>query len=153
MKPRPNTAIVRTVGRVAAVVATVLLVGGLGLLAAWPPINDVTTGRTPQYPEIQPRDYSFSRPRVLAAAVESIEALPRFELVEADEESGTIDATASTRSGWFTDDVTVRIEHNGEAGAIVFIRSRSRVGRGDFGQNARNILALQEAMDENLGVR
>lgn len=133
-----------------AVVLAVVLAAGFASLAAWPPINDVTTGETPEYPELQPRAYAFSRPRVVAAAVEAVGALRRFDLVSVDEDAGVVEATARTRSGLFTDDVTVRVEANGEAGSIVFVRSRSRVGRGDLGQNARNIRALQEAMDASL---
>lgn len=127
-------------------------VAGMVALAAWPPINDVRTGETPEYPDLQPRAYRFSQPRVFAAAEESIVALEGFALVSADGESGTLEATAESRTGWFTDDVTIDVQANGEGGAIVFIRSRSRVGRGDFGQNARNVRALQAAMDANLGV-
>ena len=121
-------------------------------MAIWPPINDVETGVTPQCPDVQPRAYRYSADRVLAAAEESVEALERFDLVTVDETTGLVEATATTRSGWFTDDVTIRVEANGDGGAIVFVRSRSRVGKGDFGQNARNIAAVQAAMDANLGV-
>lgn len=147
-------------GRSAAVVLLRVVGAIIGLatvslattLAIWPPINDVETGLTPEYPDIRPRAYRFSADRVLAAATESVEALERFEVVSVDEEAGVVEATAETRAGWFTDDLTVRVEANGEGGAIVFIRSRSRVGRGDFGQNARNIEAIQAAMNTNLGV-
>lgn len=151
----------RTMAIRRARVTALRLVAGLGalgfvvvmaLLSIWPPINDVTTGETAEYPDVQPRAYRFSQDRVTAAAAESIEALERFALVSVDEEAGVVVATADTRSGRWTDDITVRVEPNGDGGSIVFVRSASRVGRGDFGQNARNIEALQEAMDANLGV-
>lgn len=135
-----------------AVLAGAAFVALLVALSVWPPINDVSTGATPEYPDIQPRAYRFSSPRVLAAAVESIDALERLERVEVDEERGVVLATATTRSGRFTDDVEIRVEPNGEGGALVFVRSRSRVGRADFGQNARTIRRIQQAMDDNLGV-
>lgn len=132
--------------------AALTFVAGMVALAVWPPINDVRTGETPEYPDLQPRAYRFSQPRVFAAAEESIVSLDGFDLVSADAESGLLEATAESRTGFFTDDVTLEVQANGEGGAIVFIRSRSRVGRGDFGQNARNVRALQVAMDANLGV-
>ena len=132
-------------------VAAALGIAAFTLLAVWPPINDVSTGETAQYPDVQPIAYRFSQPRVVAAAVESIEALERFDIVATDEATGVVEATATTRSGRFVDDVTVRVEANGEGGAIVFMRSRSRVGVGDLGQNARNIRQLQAQMNRNLG--
>lgn len=139
------------VRRAAAIIGLIALIAGFAALTAWPAINDVETGATDAYPDVQPRAYRMSQARVFAAAVESFDALPRFEVVETDDQS-VVRGTATTRLFRFVDDVTVRVEANGDAGAIVFIRSASRVGRGDFGQNARNIRALQDAMDSNLGV-
>jgi uncharacterized protein (DUF1499 family) len=133
-------------------ILTILTVGAFVSLATWPPINDVETGITPEYPALQPRAYRFTSDRVLSAAEESVDALERFTVVSLNEESRLVVATADTRSGRFTDDVTIRVEANGDGGAIVFIRSRSRVGRGDFGQNSRNIEAIQQEMDHNLGI-
>lgn len=151
-KPSPWKKVAIIAGKVVAAVVALLVIGMFASLAVWPPINDVETGATPEYPDLQPRDYRFSADRVLAAASESVEALERFELVRTDEEDAVVEATATTRSGRFIDDVVIRVEANGDGGAIVFVRSHSRVGKGDFGQNARNILALQQAMDSNLGV-
>jgi len=141
-----------TLARVLGAILAVLIVATFVSFAVWPPINDVETGSTPEYPDLQPRAYRFSADRVFSAAEESVEALERFSVVSADEEAGIVLATADTRSGRFTDDVNVRVEPNGDGGAVVFIRSSSRIGRGDFGQNARNIEALQLEMDLNLGV-
>jgi uncharacterized protein (DUF1499 family) len=44
------------------------------------------------------------------------------------------------------------VEPNGEGGSVVFAVSASRVGRGDFGQNARTLRRLFAALHENLGV-
>lgn len=151
-KPSPWKKVAIRAGQIAAAIAGILVIAMFASLAVWPPINDVETGATEEYPDIQPRDYRFSADRVLAAASESVEAMERFSLVSVDEEAGIVEATADTRSGRFTDDITVRVEANGDGGAIVFVRSQSRVGKGDFGQNARNIVALQQAMDMNLGV-
>jgi uncharacterized protein (DUF1499 family) len=51
---------------------------------------------------------------------------------------GRIEATA--RTGWigFRDDVVIRVTAGGEE-ALVDVRSKSRVGRGDAGMNARRI--------------
>jgi uncharacterized protein (DUF1499 family) len=47
------------------------------------------------------------------------------------------------------DDVVIRVED--QAGAtVVNVRSASRVGRGDFGQNARNVRAFLAELDRQM---
>lgn len=137
--------------RVVVGILAVTVVGGMVLLAAWPPVNVVETGATPEYPDVQPRAWSMSRDRVFAGVVEVVDEIEQFELVDADFDSGVVRAEATSRTGWWIDDLEVRVEANGDGGTIVFARSASRTGRGDFGQNANNIRRLFEALDENLG--
>lgn len=47
----------------------------------------------------------------------------------------------------FTDDLKVELKSEGDE-TIVNIRSGSRIGRDDFGQNRRHILQLLEKLDE-----
>jgi uncharacterized protein (DUF1499 family) len=49
----------------------------------------------------------------------------------------------------FSDDVTVRVRTMGGLSAVS-VRSRSRVGKWDFGQNARNIRELLAELDREL---
>ena len=64
-----------------------------------------------------------------------------LELVEADAAQGRIEATATSLLFGFKDDVVVRIA--GDAGVTkVDVRSKSRVGRNDFGMNAKRIRAF-----------
>jgi uncharacterized protein (DUF1499 family) len=57
-----------------------------------------------------------------------------------------LQAVHQTRLWRFEDDVTVRIQRR-DGRTVVSVRSRSRVGQWDFGQNARNIRAFLEALD------
>lgn len=52
----------------------------------------------------------------------------------------------STRLLRFKDDVTIRLEPAADDSTVVHVQSRSRIGRGDLGQNPRNIRELFEAM-------
>jgi uncharacterized protein (DUF1499 family) len=63
----------------------------------------------------------------------------------ADKASGVITAVATTRLLRFKDDVTVRVRADG-AGARIDVRSKSRLGRGDLGTNARRIRRYLEAL-------
>ncbi len=132
-----------------------LLLGLVALVVAataWPRLNDVETGRTPEYPELRPRDYAASEESVLKAAKQSLERLPRWSFVGAGSgpAGSELQAVHATRVFGFKDDVTVRIGRQGGR-TRVSVRSRSRVGVWDFGQNARNIKELLGELDRALG--
>jgi hypothetical protein len=61
-----------------------------------------------------------------------------WEVAAADPAAGRIEAVATTFWFGFRDDVTVRVAPQ-EAGSRVEVRSKSRVGRGDAGTNARRV--------------
>ncbi len=118
----------------------------------WFTTNDITTGRTPEYPEIQPRLYAAGEAETRAAALEACRSLPRWRVVSPND-AAEIHAEVRTFLFSFVDDVTIRFESAGMDSTPrtrVIIRSHSRVGKGDLGENARHILALQSAMDARL---
>lgn len=119
--------------------------------STWPRINDVETGRTPEYPALQPRRYAADVETVLRAARESVASLPRWELVGSGSgpAGGELRAVRTTRLLRFKDDVTVRVRRQ-DGGTVVSVRSKSRVGKGDFGQNARNVEEFLAALDARL---
>jgi uncharacterized protein (DUF1499 family) len=71
----------------------------------------------------------------------AIRSLPRWRVEILDYSLGKITATRRTRLFHFTDDVAIRVEPTA-AGTRVHVRSKSRVGKSDFGQNRRNVLEL-----------
>lgn len=129
--------------------AGILIVLYIVLLKSWPVINVVETGRTPEYPDVQPRQYSASRAQVFDAALHAVNRLPRWALVSYQAETGEIRAEATTLVLRFVDDVAIRVMEQG-SGTVVSVRSSSRVGRSDFGQNARNIRAFLAELDLQL---
>ena len=80
-------------------------------------------------------------PRVEAA----IRSLPRWNVETTDAAAGTVTATRRTRLFRFTDDITIRLEPT-PTGTRVHARSKSRVGKSDFGQNRRNVIELFTAI-------
>jgi len=111
----------------------------------------VETGKTPEYPDLKPRDYAAGAEKVAQAAKAAIARLPAWTFVGAGQgPAGTeIQAVHTTRVLRFKDDVTIRITR--PAGRTrVSVRSKSRVGAWDFGQNARNIRELLSALDREL---
>jgi uncharacterized protein (DUF1499 family) len=118
---------------------------------SWPRLNVVETGRTPEYPDLVPRSYPAPPERVLDEVRAVVSELPRWTL----QGSGggpagmALRAEARTRVFRFVDEVTVMVTASGE-GSEVNVRSRSRVGKWDFGQNARNVRELLAALDRRL---
>ena len=66
-----------------------------------------------------------------------------------ESEAVRVPLTRSTRVFRFVDDVEVRIQTTAE-GTEVHVSSQSRVGKGDLGQNPRNIRELLKALQEEL---
>jgi uncharacterized protein (DUF1499 family) len=131
------------------VVALVLLASSpfiLGLI--WPRINDVKTGATPEYPDIQPQRFDQPFGKVFDAALDASRTMG-WEIRETNREQGIIEAVATTRLFKFKDDVTIIISREG-AGTVVNVRSKSRVGKGDLGTNARRIRAFQAELAKRL---
>jgi len=125
-----------------------LAVAALTSACMWPLINDVKTGQTPQYPKLQPQRFSAGSDTVYAAALAAAKAIG-LEIIAADEAKGEIRGIATTRILRFKDDVTITISREGNA-TVVNIRSASRVGKGDFGANARRIEKLQAEIASRL---
>lgn len=73
--------------------------------------------------------------------------ISRWRLAKLDEGAGevTLHFVRVTRLARFADDITVRISPEGE-GSILRAESRSRIGKGDLGQNPRNLRELLEAV-------
>jgi uncharacterized protein (DUF1499 family) len=73
-----------------------------------------------------------------------------WKIVAADGERGRIEATDTTAWYGFTDDIVVRVSAEGDLSRID-IRSKSRIGRGDFGTNARRVRTYLAAVKSIIG--
>ena len=115
----------------------------LRLVAAliWPTINDVRTGATPEYPELQSQRFAQPAEVVFAAALASAREMG-LEITAQSPEKGEIRAVATTAVFRFKDDVTIAVRREA-GGAAVDVRSHSRIGKGDLGANARRIREFQ----------
>jgi uncharacterized protein (DUF1499 family) len=134
-----------------AVVVGVTVTGLLVAASIWPVINDVETGKTAEYPEVQPQYYTTDPQRVFEEARAGIESLGNWTLIGEDAATMTLKAERATSVFGFVDDVSVTIEPVTEFVTRVHVHSASRVGKGDFGQNARNIKGFFVELDERLG--
>jgi len=96
------------------------------------------------------RAYPVDPERLLAALHRAVGRLPRWRL-EASEGS-EVRAVRTTRLLRFKDDVAARVSPAPD-GARLELQSASRVGKGDLGQNPRNLKELLEAVDREVGAR
>ena len=94
------------------------------------------------------RTYPVAPERLLAAARRAVETLPRWNVETSGEDE--IRAIRATRLLRFRNDIKVRVyaESTGAGGEIT---SASRMGKGDFGQNPRNIQELLQALAREVG--
>jgi uncharacterized protein (DUF1499 family) len=131
-------------------VAFLLVAGAVAAALAWPRINDVETGRTPEYPDLEVRTYPRDVATVARAAQKAVERLPRWTFVGAGQGPGgaEVKAVHKTLVFRFGDDVTVRVRAAGGR-STVSVRSRSRTGKWDFGER-RNIRELLAELDREL---
>lgn len=108
-------------------------------------VNDVTTGRTPEYPDIQPQVFTAPPEDVFNAAVRAVEDAG-WRVVAEDLLERRVLAEVPVPPA-FIDDFDVRLTET-DAGTRVMVRSQSRVGRGDMGMNARHIRSFQRRLDD-----
>jgi len=84
--------ILRLIAFMAAVALAALFVipslARMGIVFLWPVLNRVETGRTPEYPDLQPLTVALSPARVFEAALTVARTLPRWTVVKADPASG-----------------------------------------------------------------
>jgi uncharacterized protein (DUF1499 family) len=101
----------------------------------------------PTHPDLTP----LALPLPPADAVEKVRAvvggMGRWR-VEPASPPDTLHLTRRTRLFRFVDDVNLRFVPT-ESGCLVHAESRSRLGKGDLGQNRRNILELWAAIRTN----
>jgi uncharacterized protein (DUF1499 family) len=122
-----------------------LVVLRIGLALVWPTINDVRTGATAEYPDIQPQRFSRPFDQVFAAALATAREMG-LEITAQSSDKGEIQAVATTRVFRFKDDVTITVGRDGQ----VNVHSRSRIGKGDLGANARRIRDFQASLGKRL---
>ena len=104
------------------------------------------------FPELRPRHYEHVPPAQLFATVQqAIGKLPHWHVVEQDAAHGALHAVVTTALWRFQDDVRIRVVPDpATAGAVLLIRSESRVGKGDLGTNTRHLLDLYAQLDATI---
>lgn len=103
---------------------------------------EVAANQRQVHPEVQPIESALAPDAAFARALEAAEAMG-WDIVEANDARGTIEAIDTTPFFRFKDDVIVRVRATPN-GSRVDLRSRSRVGLSDLGKNAARIMAFRD---------
>lgn len=134
----------------AAIVILGLLIGVLSQVENWSrdfTTNSAATDENAADPRLLPIDSARAPAELATRAIEAAATLPRWELAERTAADGALKLhfIRTTRLWQFKDDIHVRIEPMAN-GSRLTAESRSRVGKGDLGQNPRNLRELLSAV-------
>jgi uncharacterized protein (DUF1499 family) len=133
------------------ILAVVAIASGIWAWNAWPRLSEIETGRTPEYPDLQPHDYGASPEAVAKAAKTVLARLPGWSFVGEGKGPAGAEIQAVHQSILFLlkEDVTIRVRRE-KGRSVVSVRSRSRIGSLDFGLKARNVRELLDALDHEV---
>ncbi|MBV7255387.1 DUF1499 domain-containing protein [Pacificimonas sp. WHA3] len=110
-----------------------------------PDFDSATIGEhVSKYGNLEPIILAEDMPAAFRRVRNEVEAR-RWKLVAADEQRGQLEAIAVTRLLRFKDDIVIRLTAE-DTGTRIDLRSKSRVGRDDFGANAKRIGAFLNAL-------
>lgn len=111
--------------------------------------SEVAAEQKKAYPDIGPLIVPMPRDKVFDAAHEVLADLG-LKLSGEDRAQGRIEASSTSFWYGFVDDVVIRITEAAQ-GTRVDVRSKSRVGRSDLGQNAKRVRAILAGLKARLG--
>jgi uncharacterized protein (DUF1499 family) len=114
--------------------------------------NIAETSANAEDPRLRTRLYSLSRETVWITVQQLAGTQPGWTVMKVDPVEGTLEVESQTRLLKFVDDVTFRVRPASGQRISVDMRSRSRVGKADFGTNARRIGGFLAALDSALSL-
>lgn len=107
--------------------------------------GDVTAQQRRAYPDIQPLVLQVGAEQAFTRALAAVRDLG-WNVVADDREAGRIEAVDTTFWFGFKDDVVIRVREMNPGSSRIDVRSKSRVGVGDLGTNARRIRTLLDRL-------
>ena len=107
--------------------------------------GDVTAQQRRAYPDIQPLVLQVSAEQAFTRALAAVRDLG-WNVVADDREAGRIEAVDTTFWFGFKDDIVIRVRETNPGNSRIDVRSKSRVGVGDLGTNARRIRTILDRL-------
>lgn len=144
---------------IVAVLLVMAVLAGVFLVArTWYPDNVAMTTEDGGSKNLRTRQYSAPGPAVVEAVEDAIREMSTYgqswRLVGSEPADGETRIRAEVPVMMFTDDLEVIVVDGGEEGITrVDVVSRSRVGKSDFGENARHVRKILSALDDKFQSR
>jgi hypothetical protein len=102
-----------------------------------------------EFPELRLRRYQTPPELLFDIARRAVEGL-RWETAVLDADKKEIQAVVTTKIWHFKDDVAIQIQPAPQGGSSLYVRSVSRVGKGDLGANSRHVMDLHARVESIL---
>lgn len=143
-----------------ALLLPLLLVGGALLLnrlplndppGLWPRLrvylgsNLAETRPDHPFPELRSRSYPLPARELHLKLAEAMRGLG-WQEISSDPQTLRVEAVVATPLFGFRDDLLAQVQAVTEGRSLLYLRSASRVGRGDLGANTRHLLDLYQAL-------
>ena len=123
---------------------------GLGTrISTYLSTNVAETSTESLFPELKQRRYEAPPSLLFDVARRAVQGL-KWEVTTMDESKNEIHAVITTKLWRFKDDVTIQIQPAQSSGSWLWVRSSSRVGKGDLGANTRHVMDLVRFVDETV---
>jgi len=107
--------------------------------------GDVAAQQRRAYPDIQPLVLQVNAEQAFNRALTVVRDLG-WNVVANDRDAGRIEAVDTTFWFGFKDDVVIRVREMNPGSTRIDVRSKSRVGVGDLGTNARRVRTLLDRL-------
>lgn len=107
--------------------------------------NVAETREDHPFAELHPRQFDESVDALYSRTLSEVEALG-WEIAEQNDGEHTLSVVITTPIMGYKDDLTIRVKSTGDEQSTLYLRSESRVGRGDMGANLSHVLTLYEAL-------
>lgn len=123
---------------------------GLGTrLSTYLNTNVAETKEDSSFPELRLRRYEAPPALLFDVARRAVQSL-HWDIPATDDAKKEIQAVVTTKLWGFKDDVTIQIQPATPSGSWLWVRSASRVGKGDLGANTRHVMDLVRLVDETV---
>lgn len=100
------------------------------------------------YPELQTPTYDVPPGELWPKVQEAVKEL-NWEIESVDEDQREIHAVVTTSIMQYKDDFVVRVDESSEQQSELYIKSSSRVGKGDLGANTGHVITFLETLNRS----
>jgi uncharacterized protein (DUF1499 family) len=118
-------------------------------IATYLSINVAETSADTVFPELRLRRYEAPPGLLFDVARRAVQGM-KWEVTNMDDTKNEIHAVVTTKLWKYKDDVVIQIQPALPSGSWLWVRSSSRVGKGDLGANTRHIMDLVRYVDETV---